>query len=534
MSYTINKTDGSVLTTPNMPGGTLLDGTTDNSTGVTLIGRNFPGYGDAQNENFVRLLENFADSVPPTQSVSALSILTGTIWYDTRIKKIRVYDGTNWNPVSGVMVQPTEPSPLTFTIQTGDQWYDTTNQQLKSWNGTVWQTVGPAYSVLQGKSGSIVETIIDSGNGPHTVINTYTNNHLISITSYDPSFVPLVAINGITTIDPGINLVNTTRLNGIAEDSVSLAGQFGNVYARTDIAPTFAQGMFVNGNVSLTNSKIYYASSSLILQNTATNGNVDVYVNSTGGGNINVLSIDGATGLGTVYADPVKPKHISTKGYVDFVVANLANSTSGITTQLNQGLSKLRLDTGNYMTANVFTLNTSINTVQSEINAAIAVLTGNVNAGFNAATSNAGVTTSSLNSLANAVSYLAPKDSPALTGTPTAPTALPNDNSSQLATTAYVDSSALVLSTDYNTKINNEINARSAAIANALLVKAPIASPALTGIPTAPTPAAGDISTTIATTAFVAQAVAAGGMKYHVDTRPPTSGDTGYDFWFQI
>lgn len=532
MSYTINKTDGSVLVTPNMPGGTLLDGTTDNSTGVILIGRNYPGYGDAQNENFVRLLENFADSVPPTQSVSALSILTGTIWYDTRIKKIRVYDGTNWNPVSGVMVSATEPSPLTFTIQVGDQWYDTTNQQLKSWNGTVWQTVGPAYSVLQGKSGSIVETIADTQGGSHTVINSYTNNHLISITSHDVAFTPLVPIAGITTVNPGVNLVSTTLLNGVAEDSVRLAGQFGNVYARTDIAPTFAQGMFIDGNISVGNSKTYYANNSLILQNTAASGNVDVYVNSTVG-NINVLNFEGATGLGTVYADPVKAKHISTKGYVDVAVANLANSTSGITTQLNAGLSKLRLDTGNYMTANVLTLNTSINNVQAEINAAIASLTGNVDAGFTATDANAATTTTSVNALSDAVSYLAPKASPVFTGVPTAPTANPNDNSNTLATTAYVDASALVLSTDYNTKINNEINARSAAIANALLVKAPIASPALTGVPTAPTPAAGDVSTTIATTAFVAQAVAAGGFKYTVSSSGPSGGNNG-DFWFQI
>jgi hypothetical protein len=108
MSYIINKTNGSVLSTSNIVNGTLLDGTIDASTGVSLIGRNFPNYGEVQNENFVRLLENFADANPPTISLAAVSALTGTIWYDTVNKKLRVYDGTDWNIVglpAGALIQ---------------------------------------------------------------------------------------------------------------------------------------------------------------------------------------------------------------------------------------------------------------------------------------------------------------------------------------------------------------------------------------------------------------------------------------------
>ena len=60
MSYTINKTDGEVLTT-------LLDGTINSDTGIKLIGRNYPTYGEIQNENFIKLLENFAGSTAPNQ-----------------------------------------------------------------------------------------------------------------------------------------------------------------------------------------------------------------------------------------------------------------------------------------------------------------------------------------------------------------------------------------------------------------------------------------------------------------------------------
>jgi hypothetical protein len=149
MSYIITKTDGSILATTNMPNGTLIDGTTDSSIGVTLIGRNFPSYGALQNENFVRLVENFADNTPPTESLAALSVLTGTVWYDTVNKKLKVYDGTNWNLVGGSIVSATAPTTITYTLITGDHWYNSVTKQLNVWNGTSWEIVGPAIGTLQ-------------------------------------------------------------------------------------------------------------------------------------------------------------------------------------------------------------------------------------------------------------------------------------------------------------------------------------------------------------------------------------------------
>ncbi|MFC4102900.1 phage tail-collar fiber domain-containing protein [Paenibacillus xanthanilyticus] len=87
-------------------------------------------------------------------------------------------------------------------------------------------------------------------------------------------------------------------------------------------------------------------------------------------------------------------------------------------------------------------------------------------------------------------SQYAPKVSPALTGTPTAPTAAAGNNTTQIATTAFVEA----------VRVN---------LANSDALKAPLASPALTGTPTAPTPAAGTNSTQIANTAFVQAAIAA-------------------------
>lgn len=95
---------------------------------------------------------------------------------------------------------------------------------------------------------------------------------------------------------------------------------------------------------------------------------------------------------------------------------------------------------------------------------------------------------------ADAVVGLAPLASPAFTGTPSAPTQDNSDNTTKLATTAYV-----------TTKTNT---------------LAPIASPALTGTPTATTPTAGTNNTQLATTSFVATAVAA-------SITPTTYGSVG-------
>ena len=114
-------------------------------------------------------------------------------------------------------------------------------------------------------------------------------------------------------------------------------------------------------------------------------------------------------------------------------------------------------------------------------------------------------------------SQYAPKDSPTLTGTPKAPTAVAGNNSMQLANTAFVQAAILALIggapatldtlKEIAAAINNDPNF-STTLNNALALKAPLASPALTGTPTAPTAVQSTNNTQIATTAFVKSAVA--------------------------
>ena len=145
-----------------------------------------------------------------------------------------------------------------------------------------------------------------------------------------------------------------------------------------------------------------------------------------------------------------------------------------------------------------------------------------------------------LDLLALGAAAYAPLASPVFTGTPQAPTAAPGTNSAQIATTGFVAAGltaaiasvvggapgaletlkeladALGDNADYAASITNALALKAstasvtAAVGAAVEPLAPVASPAFTGTPTAPTPAGGDSSTKLATTGFVAAAIEAG------------------------
>lgn len=533
MSYTINNTDGVALTT-------LIDGTTNTTYGLTLIGRNYTSYGEIQNENFVRILENFASSSPPGISPnSGFVAVPGQLWWDTANQRLRVFNGADFISVSEQNISASAPT----TVNLGDQWYDDSNKQLKVWATTYgtgvpdWQLIGPGYTASQGKSGAIVETVTDTLAQNHTVVNTYTNGNLVSVSSYDNTFTPNVALFPayypfVSNIQPGINLPSYKILNGTANNSVMVGGIYANSFARSDINTTFTKDISVNGNIVLTNANIYFSSSALILQNKNLSGNITFYVN-TPSGKITALNIDGSSGLAYVSASPTGNLGISTKGYVDTLVTALTNTFNTTTTQINSNVAQV-WDSANVGISNtIVSTNANLSLAISGVNTTIIGLSQSVDARFVTTTANAATQQTSINTINNTLPLLATIDSPTFTGSPAVPTVSANNNSTTIASTAYVDSSALTLSTDYNQQITNEITSRNVAIASAVSVLAPIASPTFTGAPTAPTPTAGDNSGMIATTAFVTGAIASQKFNYTVSAAAPTGGNDG-DFWFQI
>lgn len=538
MSYTISLTTGTVLNTPTMPAGTLADGTTDSTTGLTLVGRNYTGYGGIQNENFVKLLENFADTIPPTQSVNATIPLVGTIWYDTGNNVLKVFDGTNFNVISGRQASATAPTAKNI----GDQWWDTVNLQLNSWTGTAWRVIGPTYTASQGLTGSIPGTIVDLTNTAHTVANTYTNGSLVSIASYDAAFTPVTPITNFPlVINPGINLSNTASFVGTATNSTTLGGLLPTVFARKDRAETFASDINVTGNIVSNGANISVANNIFRLNNQNIQGNIELRITADSGfplGTVTALKISGIDGTAQVYADPTTPTGIATKRYVDSIGSSVNATVSTITQQINANVSAIQSD---YL-ANISVVTQNLtNQITAVENAAVANITAVANqlvANVTAIVANLATTAQNINAISGGLATKAPIASPAFTGVPTAPTPSANNNSGTIATTAYVDSSANVLATDYNAKISSETSARNAAIGNALTGYAKLANPTFTGTVSAPTPTAGDNSSAVATTAFVHAAVNGVGSSwqgsaYTVAGGPPSGGADG-DFWFQI
>lgn len=173
MTYIINKTDGNELTK-------IPDGTFDNSsTALTLIGRNVTSFGEALNENFVKLLENFASVSPPENAIK------GQIWFDTANNKLNVYDGNTFRASGGPQVGPRVPDPLT----TGDLWINNDTNQLWFYDGTDLVLAGPIYTNQQGKTGFDVVTVIDVDGISHTVSLLKVRNTLLGVFSAT-SFVP--------------------------------------------------------------------------------------------------------------------------------------------------------------------------------------------------------------------------------------------------------------------------------------------------------------------------------------------------------
>jgi hypothetical protein len=120
MAYTIQKTNGDTLVT-------IPDTELNTNYGITLIGRNYSGYGLYLNDNFVGLLEHFADDTPPA------SPLAGQVWFDTRDASLQLWNGTVWKKTAFSSASATAPTASGRAI--GDLWYDTDNQQLNVWNG---------------------------------------------------------------------------------------------------------------------------------------------------------------------------------------------------------------------------------------------------------------------------------------------------------------------------------------------------------------------------------------------------------------
>lgn len=180
MSYIINKTDGSVLTE-------IVDGTVDQTaTDLTLVGKNASSYGEAFNENFVHLLENFANTSAPNNPIQ------GQLWFDTSENRLKIYDGAGFRVSGGSIVANTIPS----TIGQGDIWIDSRRKQLYFNDGVSTILAGPAWSTFQGITGCEVVDVTDTNDNPRTIILFKVGGILLGIFS-NTQFIPSIDGDGL-------------------------------------------------------------------------------------------------------------------------------------------------------------------------------------------------------------------------------------------------------------------------------------------------------------------------------------------------
>lgn len=436
MAYNLNKTDGNLLVT-------ILDGTTTGQTNadnfsLVFIGKNYPNYGAIEQSNFLKLLENGANSINPLDN--GVIPIRGELWYDTGNKKLKIYDGTQFKAV-GTATGSTIP----LSPDVGDTWWDTGNNQFKVYNGTTWVVIGPSYDQSGGITGTIIETIEDVEQVNHKVITEYTSGVRTAILSQHATFQPVTARPGYELIKPGINF------------------NFGT-----------GNGFTLTQNSTTTE-----------LINNQTGGAIEVVAN-LAGTLTTALTVSGTTGLITVAGMPTAPMGIASKSYVDQEITTLSgivsSSGSSFTANINTltsnaaaqatsinsintlkaniasptftgvplaptaaaGTNDTQIATTAFVTSTVATANTALKAYSETyaFNAANAIDTklkanvNTINANIGTLIDNAAAQGASINSL---TVNKANSASPTLTGAPLSVTAPSGTANTMIATTAFVN-----------------------------------------------------------------------------------------------
>jgi hypothetical protein len=288
MSYTINLTDGAVFAT-------IADGTINTSSSMTLVGKNYAGYGEFLDTNFIRLLENGSNTTAPGAP------LEGQLWWDSGNSLLKVYNGITFKTISAATAAASAPTNNVV----GDLWYDTLNQQLKVWTGSAFLLIGPQFSAGEGESGAIVATIVDNTSVSHVVVQLYVNDDIVGIISKDATFTPQVSISGFTTVRPGITLSTligsqVPLFQGTATNSQLLNSLASSDFMRAtaNTATTGTLGVLNNGGLSVGSNSDFRATvtgNDVTLRNQTSGGNLYFGVNV--GGNVTpTLVMYGANG----------------------------------------------------------------------------------------------------------------------------------------------------------------------------------------------------------------------------------------------
>jgi microcystin-dependent protein len=195
MAYQIIKSDGTLLLE-------LADGFTDSATSsITFIGKNVSKFGEIQNDNFLHLLENFANGTEPNNK------LRGQLWFNTSTSTnaLKVYNGDRWKSLATLSYEPVSA----YADTKGDLWYDSYNKQLFINTGTGFTLIAPDNAPGFNTTRFVSATLLDTDDVGHPVIECLVDGEIVYIISGDDFVTSSTnVISGIDHIHRGITVKN--------------------------------------------------------------------------------------------------------------------------------------------------------------------------------------------------------------------------------------------------------------------------------------------------------------------------------------
>lgn len=263
MAYVIDRYNGTTLAT-------VEDGTIDATLDIKLIGKNYAGYGEIQNENALHMLENFSGETAPPRPIS------GQLWYDSLAKKVKFYNNSAWKTIGA---EPAGTKPAGGTV--GDLWWDSANKQLYTHDGTDFYLVGPQAAEGLGTTQMRSRSVLDDTDVAHAIIEAIVDEEVVYVIATE-EFTLNGAVNpilGFTVIKAGLTLINTGSTGvtssthkfwGTAANAEKLGGQTSANYVTKTSASFLDVAAFVDAGFTVGDSNdlaVYITGSDAYVKN---------------------------------------------------------------------------------------------------------------------------------------------------------------------------------------------------------------------------------------------------------------------------
>jgi len=248
MPYSLYKTNGVKLTT-------VEDGKLNLTTDLQLVGKNYSGYGESVNSNFIKLLENFSNNSSP------LLPLVGQLWYDSNSAALKVYTGIKWNRLVNATVSANRPTDL----NNGEFWFDSLNLKLYFKNEDLFNLIGPGSGSITNSASNTLGTVKVTANNAqvYDVLQFKINDSIMAVVSpYTFTVDPADTLYGkFTVVKRGVTLFGANATTGIssgagsylwgtAADSVRFNGQLASAYLLQSDRSSFSSDITRLNNIT--------------------------------------------------------------------------------------------------------------------------------------------------------------------------------------------------------------------------------------------------------------------------------------------